>query len=215
MSLVVRSVSEQVYRLVRKRILIGAIAPGMPLRQDAFALDLGVSKIPLREALWRLEQDGLVTSLPNRGFVVRGLSSKEAEEVFALRLKIEPDAVARACLVATVEDRIAARRALADLDLIQDAAENFERMSLNRTFHMTLVRPGAGQLTCRLVERLNVLAERYVHLHAETKDRRRAARREHRRLLDLWTAGRADDVAAMTRRHIDGVLNHLRIGLAR
>ena len=77
---------------IRDRILSGAVAAGQPVRQDALAAELGVSKIPLREALARLEQEGLVRAEANRGFFVRPLSAAEAEEVYALRLMLEPDA---------------------------------------------------------------------------------------------------------------------------
>jgi DNA-binding GntR family transcriptional regulator len=66
----VRTVSDQVHSAVRDRILTGQIRPETPVRQDALSAELGVSKIPLREALTRLEQDGLVSSLPNRGYVL-------------------------------------------------------------------------------------------------------------------------------------------------
>ncbi|HEX8216651.1 MAG TPA: GntR family transcriptional regulator, partial [Allosphingosinicella sp.] len=69
---------------VRDRILSGAVGEGRPVRQDALAAELGISKIPLREALARLEQEGLVRAEANRGFFVRALSAGEAEEVYAL-----------------------------------------------------------------------------------------------------------------------------------
>ena len=80
--------------MVRDFILSGVIPSEEPIRQDALAAELRVSKIPLREALARLEQDGLVVSHPNRGFFVRPMSPEEAEEVYALRIKLEPDAAA-------------------------------------------------------------------------------------------------------------------------
>jgi DNA-binding GntR family transcriptional regulator len=92
MNIVVRTLSDQTYEIVRRRILVGAMQPGTAVRQDVIAAELGVSKIPLREALGRLEQDGLLSSYPNRGYVVRDLSTDEASEVFALRLKLEPGA---------------------------------------------------------------------------------------------------------------------------
>src|SRR5690606_19428292 len=91
MTLVIRNLSDQLVDLVRDRILSGAAAPNSPIRQDALAGELGISKIPLREALARLEQEGLLLSQANRGFFVRALTTGEAEEVFALRLKLEPD----------------------------------------------------------------------------------------------------------------------------
>ena len=84
MTLVIRTLSDQLVSLVRDRILSGKVQPNSPIRQDALANELGISKIPLREALTRLEQEGLVNSHTNRGFFVRDLSASEAEEVYAL-----------------------------------------------------------------------------------------------------------------------------------
>ena len=72
----VRTLSDRLMEVVRDMILSGAIAPEVPIRQDALAAELNVSKIPLREALVRLEQDGLVVSHANRGFFVRGMSAQ-------------------------------------------------------------------------------------------------------------------------------------------
>ena len=85
----IRTLSDRLVDVVRDFILSGAIAPDVPIRQDALAAELRVSKIPLREALARLEQDGLVVSHPNRGFFVRPMSPEEAEEIYALRIKLE------------------------------------------------------------------------------------------------------------------------------
>ena len=66
----IRTLSDRLVDVLRDYILSGAIEPELPIRQDALAARLRVSKIPLREALARLEQDGLVISQPNRGFFV-------------------------------------------------------------------------------------------------------------------------------------------------
>src|SRR5690348_14156306 len=117
MSIVVQTLSEQIFSLVRDRIISGRIPVDTAIRQDALAAELGVSKIPLREALARLEQEGLLVSQANRGFFVRPLNADEVEEVYALRLKLEPDAVGEAAKVATDADRKAARAALDELDV--------------------------------------------------------------------------------------------------
>src|SRR6185437_16206705 len=78
---------------IRERILSGAYAEGDPLRQDAIAAELGVSRIPVREALRQLEAEGLVTFSPHRGAVVSTFSIGEIEELFELRAQIEADLV--------------------------------------------------------------------------------------------------------------------------
>lgn len=209
MSLVVQTLSEQIFTLVRDRIVAGQIPSDTPIRQDALAAELGVSKIPLREALARLEQESLLVSHANRGFFVRPLSAEEAEEVYALRLKLEPDAVGEASRVATQEDKDAAKRALAALD--KAMASNKDQVGgLNRAYHMSLVRPLARPLTIQIIERLNLISERYVRKHLEPVGREGRAHKEHHAMLDLWSQGKAKAVAAMMHDHIASTLEDLR-----
>src|SRR4051794_4304531 len=116
MSIVVRTLSERVFEVVREQIVSGQLPHDLPIRQDALAAELGVSKIPLREALARLEQEGLLTSHANRGYFVQPMSSAQAEEIFDLRLAIEPVAAARAARYATDSDQLAATESFELLD---------------------------------------------------------------------------------------------------
>src|SRR5579872_1172564 len=167
MTLIVKTgLADQIYDVVRERIIRGELGDDAPIRQDALAAELGVSKIPLREAFARLEQDGLVVAKANRGFFVAPLSSAEAYDVFELRLKLEPEAVAAAAACATEADRAAARRALAALnEATQTRAATVA--VLNRAFHMALVRPTGRRITIAILERLQAVAERYVVKHLE------------------------------------------------
>jgi DNA-binding GntR family transcriptional regulator len=210
--IVARPLPEVIYEDVRERILSGRLAPGQPVRQDALAADLGVSKIPLREALTRLEHDGLISANPRRGYEVKALTAEEAEEVFDLRLSIEPAAAALAASTADDADRAAARAALEALDAELEAAG--PRVSeLNRAFHMTLVAPARRPLTTALVDRLHTLADRYVRAHLEPAGRPQRAHDEHAELLAAWSAGRADDVEVGLSEHIIGTLKDLRTQL--
>jgi len=210
MALVVQTLSEQIFSLVRDRIISGSLPVDVAIRQDALAAELGVSKIPLREALVRLEQEGLLTSHANRGFFVRPMTASEAEEVYALRLKIEPEAVAEAAKVATPQDHKAARDALEALDRAAAEDDKTEVGKLNRAFHLALVRPIGRQVTLQILERLNIIGERYVSKHLEPAGRDDRAHQEHSTLLSLWTAGKAEEVAALMHSHIGDTLSDLR-----
>jgi DNA-binding GntR family transcriptional regulator len=198
---------------LRDRILSGAAAAGEPVRQDALAAELGISKIPLREALARLEQEGLVRSEPNRGFFVRPLSAAEAEEVYALRLKLEPDAAAAGAGAATSGDRAAAVAASAALAAAVEA-RSANVGALNRAFHIALVRPSGQAVTTEFLARLHILSERYVRVHLEPGGRGERAGDEHRELLDAWLGRRLYRVRALTRSHIAATLEDLRRQLA-
>jgi DNA-binding GntR family transcriptional regulator len=163
----------------------------------------------LREALARLEQDGLLLSQANRGFFVRPLNADEVEEVYALRLKLEPDAVAEAAKVATDADRRAARLALDALD-VAASTDKTQVGKLNRAFHMSLIRPLHRQVTIQIIERLNIISERYVGKHLEPAGRDDRAHNEHLALLELWAAGKSEEVYALMRNHIAMTLDDLR-----
>jgi DNA-binding GntR family transcriptional regulator len=209
MTIVVRTLSDQTYELVRKRILLGQMAPGTPVRQDTIAEELGVSKIPLREALSRLEQDGLLSSYPNRGYVVRPLSVDEAHEVFDLRLKLEPSATAAGARKARPEDQQRVQTALAALETAQKSGAPGDHVSMNRAFHMAMIKPAGGLVTYQLLERLQVLAERYVRVHLEPYGREARAAEEHRELLEAWLKGDDVRVEALTAAHIRSTMRDL------
>lgn len=205
----IRNLSDRLVDVVRDFIISGDFPPDEPIRQDALAAELNVSKIPLREALARLEQDGLVVSYPHRGFFVQPMSAQEAEEIFALRLKLEPDAVTHASLRATEADHAIARQALAEFDTAA-AAQQPNVGALNRAFHMALIRPCGQPVTTRIVGRLNVIADRYVRKHLMPGDRHLVAEAEHHDILKAWIERRADDVAALTAAHLRGTMDDLR-----
>lgn len=196
---------------LRERILSGAAAPDLPLRQDAIAAELGVSKIPLREAMARLEHEGLVRAEPNRGWFVRPLDAAEAREVFELRLALEPELAALAASRADEGERAAARAAFSSLEQAADEA----RGSSNRAFHLALVAPAGRPVTFDIVERLHILADRYVRKHLEPRGRDARADAEHRIVLDAWLARDGGAVASMLRDHIAETLADLEAQLAR
>lgn len=205
----VRSLSDRLTDVVRDFILSGEISPTVAIRQDALATRLRVSKIPLREALARLEQDGLVVSHPNRGYFVTPLSAAEAEEVYALRLKIEPGVAAYACMKASPAEQEAARNALSLLDR-EAAAQTAGVGALHRAFHLALVSPAERPITTRMVMRLHVIADRYVRKHLEPLERHLRAEVEHEEILSAWLKRQPENVEKLIQRHLKFTLEDLR-----
>lgn len=205
--------SDGVVEIVRDLILSGGLDAGAPIRQDVLAEELGVSKIPVREALYRLTRDGLVYTVPNRGFFVSGLSPAEAYEVYDLRLAIEPSVTARAALAANEADRKAARSAL---DLLNGAVSRNARDAgtRHRAFHNALIRPADRNLTGQIVERLLVVAERYVRHHLAGPGRIERANEEHGGILDAWLDRDALRVERLVLNHIGNTMEDLKRELA-
>jgi DNA-binding GntR family transcriptional regulator len=206
----VQSMTSQLIVRFRDRILSGAYAPGSPLRQDSLAAEFGTSKIPVREALVQLQAEGLVDIYPNRGFQVRPLASAELDEVFRLRLQIEPGAVARGAKLAGEADRGAARAALLRLNEATAAGEFGSSGRLNRAFHLLLIVPRLQPVAAEVLSRLHTLAQRYVQAHLRPEGRAKRATREHAALLKAWSAGESREARALMHSHIKSTRDDLR-----
>lgn len=209
MSLIVRTLSDRVFEIVRDQIVSGRLPDRAPIRQDALATELGVSKIPLREALARLEQDGLITGQPNRGYFVRPMSQPELDEIFELRLLIEPSAAAKAATDATDDDRAAVQAAFDALDSAA-AADKSAVPNRNREFHVALTRSANRLITTQVVERLAIMAERYVHAHLEPAGRGTRAHQEHGEQLEAYLARDAKRLGALLDQHIRSIWSDLK-----
>jgi DNA-binding GntR family transcriptional regulator len=194
---------------MRNRILAGTYAPGSALRQDTLASEFGTSKIPVREALVQLQSEGLVDIFPNRGFQVRPLTAAELDEVFSLRLQIEPAAVALGAKLATASDHVAARKALDHLNEAL-ATEKFSSSGqLNRTFHLLLIVPSLQPVAAEILGRLHALAQRYVQAHLRPEGRVKRATREHAALLKAWSMGKSKEARALIHSHIESTRDDL------
>jgi DNA-binding GntR family transcriptional regulator len=205
----VQSMTSQLIVHFRDRILAGTYAPGSALRQDTLASEFGTSKIPVREALVQLQSEGLVDIFPNRGFQVRPLTTSELDEVFSLRMQIEPAAVALGAKLATAADHAAAREALEQLNSALAAGEFSSSGRLNRAFHLLLIVPRLQPVASDILSRLHTLAQRYVQAHLRPEGRVKRATREHAALLRSWRLGKSKEACALIHAHIKSTRDDL------
>lgn len=199
-----QTVARQASDALRERILRGIYPDGTPLRQDAIAEELGVSRIPVREALRQLEAEGLVIFNPHRGAVVSTLSLDEIEELFELRAQIESDLLRRAMPHTTVEEIARAKEVLDAYDVALRTGEVAGWGALNWQFHSTLYAAADRQLTMRIVQRLHQQSDRYLRMQLALTHGESRASDEHRAIL---TAVRQHDVKRachLMRQHILG-----------
>jgi DNA-binding GntR family transcriptional regulator len=188
---------------IRHKILAGEYRPGVPLVQGTLAAELGVDRAPVREALAHLRAEGLIDDYANRGFKVRVLSTGEIDEVFRLRLLVEPASVMEGARRAQARDHIAAREALRSVSAAIAAKNYAEVPALNGAFHLALILPRHQPLVFEILSRLHTLSQRFVSLHLMARGRIERARLEHHELFEAWAAGDEAAVEARTRRHIE------------
>ena len=188
------STVERVEQRVRQGLLRGDYPPGAWLRQDDLASELGVSKIPVREALQRLAAASLVTFEPNRGALVRPLAAADAEEIFALRQALEPKLLRRAIGRQTTVDLATAELALTSGSLPLTEA--------NWLFHRALYHAASWPRALAIVETLHTAVAPYVLLYTESLGGATHSDMEHRELLDYCRAGDARSAARVLRGHL-------------
>jgi DNA-binding GntR family transcriptional regulator len=189
---------------LRERILHGRFPEGEPLRQDAIAEELGVSRIPVREALRQLEAEGLVTFNPHRGAVVSTLSLAEIEELFELRAMIELDLLHRSLPRIGSED---VARAKEILDAYETALRNGDVASwgeMNWQFHATLFAPADRPFTLGVAQRLHQQCDRYLRMQLALTHGELRANAEHRAILAAVRRKNAARAGDLLRQHILG-----------
>ena len=184
-----RSAVDLVTAEIRRAVLTGALPAGEQFSIRELARQLGVSHIPIREALRRLEGQGLVVLSQARSAAVAPLSVEDLAAIYRLRLRIEPDLAGRSAAVATP-----AWVAELERTLEQSRHEDPDRAWQGHyDFHEQLVTPAASTWDLRLLHTLWTAAERYTLLVFDpivVDDAERAHRySRHRRLFDRAAAG--------------------------
>ena len=197
-----QTVTEAAAEAIRERILAGDYAEGENLRQDALATELGVSRIPIREAFRQLEAEGLVTLHAHKGAVVSSLSLDEIAELFDLRVLLEPDLLTRAIPRMTETDLAAADRLLRSYEHVLDGPDVHAWGELNSEFHLTLYRPSGRSRSLSLVQSLLGNTDRYTRLQLVLTSGVDRARAEHAQLLKLCRLGNAQEAGDLLRRHV-------------
>ncbi|HEU5098075.1 MAG TPA: GntR family transcriptional regulator [Roseiflexaceae bacterium] len=167
-------------QVLREAILRGLYDAGQVLRQDQIATTLQVSKIPVREALRRLEAEGLVVFHANRGASVAPLSPTEAQEIAEIRIALETLALRLALPNLTARHQRRARAVLDDLDTEQDSAQ---WGALNRDFHQILYMPAVRPQLLGLIATQHRRFDRYMRVVLATMRHHQQSQAEHRALL--------------------------------
>lgn len=215
------SVPDVVHQKLRARILSGELASGHKVRQGDLANAFGTSRVPVREALRRLESEGLVTLRPQRGYVVASLDIKEIEEIFQIRIMLEERAGYEATVKRTLEDVAALERILQRMERISVrlGAGLAEWAACNHEFHQRLFSSSGQMHLCRIVNMLRDTVERYIRVFAAMGRHRDEAQSEHRSILVAFRAGDAAEVGRLSREHCqhtcDGLTAALRAENAR
>jgi DNA-binding GntR family transcriptional regulator len=199
-----QTIASMTVEALRERILRGDYPEGEPLRQDALAEELGVSRIPVREALRQLEAEGLVTFNPHRGAVVSSLSLDEIAELFELRTEIECDLIARAVPNMTTEQLECATDVLDEFEAALHAGEAARWGPLNWHFHAALYAPANRNFTMGVLQKMHHHSDRYFRMQLFLARGGATANDEHRAIAAAVAEKNVSRASQLMRDHILG-----------
>jgi DNA-binding GntR family transcriptional regulator len=178
------SKTEEVYQELRRRILSGELVAGYRLVIDALAREFGVSPIPVREAIRRLEAEDLVDFQPNVGAQVSRIDEKTYEEVLTVEARLEGWATALAAPYLTPDDYQILRMVAQHMDQALDHADLRTYGELNRQFHQTIRQRCPNRY---LVEQIATCAAKLDRVRSNmftlVPERARASLQEHYQIL--------------------------------
>jgi DNA-binding GntR family transcriptional regulator len=201
-----KSLADTVYESLRSRILNGELRPNDRLIEQAIAEQLGVSRTPVREALHRLEVDGLVQS-KGRSIVVVELSAEDLAELCTVREALEGLAARLAALarseidVGTLEQLVAQNREALANDDVLGAVE------INHAFHEVIWTSTRNRYLARQLGLLRSLIERRQSTTLATSDRRAEALSEHITIVHAIATRDPDLAEASARAHFRNALS--------
>lgn len=191
--------TDAAYSALRSAILSGVLLPGAPVLARKVAEELNMSLIPVREALRRLEQEGLVVIRPHVGARVRELPAKDLEEILLIRGELEVLATRLSAPVmddATLDELDALVRRMDDC-VEADNPDGYGQ--LNREFHMTLYAHNNNDRLLQLIQGLWDQVPRARSVFALNPDHMSSSQEGHHRLLEALRARDADAAAEVVR----------------
>jgi DNA-binding GntR family transcriptional regulator len=192
-SSIATTTSSAVTQLLRQNLDRGRWASGSPLRQEEIAAEFGVSRVPVREALFQLQAEGLVQMVPNKGMYVRRPSEADLREWFRLRWLIESDMLEQAVPLHTAATINRVETVQAALDKAHAVAD---WVAGDREFHEALYAPAQRSESMAIVRRLRHLVDRFYFARMKPSSRAQGWHEEHHALI---RAVRRRDAKAATK----------------
>jgi DNA-binding GntR family transcriptional regulator len=210
-----KSISDQIYDLLKKKILDSEILPGERLMQEEVAKAFNASRTPIRQAFHLLEKDGLVERLPQNGFRITRLELETIRDLFAIRGVLETYGVELAC------ERIEPKTIETLRSIRDQAAQMLESSSIpretklrrifdfNSLFHETIYRSTNSRYLMDLISNLRNTVLRLRALGVRKKGSWKQALNEHSRLIDCLEKRDKKAAGKLMRRHIANAMSHV------
>ena len=194
-----KTAQEAVLAEIRKQLLDGRLAPGGSIRPDALGDELGVSAVPVREALRILEGEGHVHYRPHRGYVVATLNVDDLVQIYRIRELLETEAVRRAIPRLRGDTVARLQQIVHEMDEVQD--DVISLTAVNRRFHFTLFEAAEMPQLVRVLRILWDSSDRYRLRYLMSLQNRRIVHDQHQRMMKAIADGDIETFIEESHRH--------------
>lgn len=201
---------EAVLRELRRAILEGDLRPGTQILQDAVAAQLGVSRVPVREALKILEGEGQVCYSPHRGYFVAELDYEELVEVYRIRELLESEAVRVGLEELSAESLEQMEAAMVEMERADPIPDFVALSAANRRFHFALFESCRRPRLTKLIQQLWDATNPYRSVYLGAEKHRELVDQEHRQIYDAASRRDTDEVIRVMAAHRHNAIDALR-----
>ena len=204
-----KSLEESVYYQLEEEILGGVLKSGDTLTEVSLSKRLGVSRTPLRAALHRLAEEGLVEIAPNKGAVVVGVNDDDLVDIYKIRMRLEGLASREAAARISEEDkkRLADSVELSEFYIHRRDIEHLKE--LDTQFHNIIYRASGNRLLSKTLSELHRNIKSYRKLSLSVPERIEKSVEEHKEILAAILRGDGDEADRLTFMHVESALDNL------
>ncbi len=198
-----KPIREAAYETLKHAIVTGEIPAGSRIVETEYAERMHISRTPLREALRKLERDGLVEYVLRRGVIVRAFTIADVEEIYTIRNALEMLTLPAIIQNATEEDIRHMSALLAEMDPFDETGDIPALSPRARAFHSYLTRISKMNRILRVIEGQDEYITRFSAVSIAKENRRHAAHQEHHRLVDYVESRDLESFERLMRKHIE------------
>jgi DNA-binding GntR family transcriptional regulator len=195
----IKSLMTVVLDNIRRRILTGEFRPGQKINESEIALNLGISRSPVREAFRVLERDGLITTLPRKGSYITDISLKDLEELFEIRKILE--CYALDCIKKRAKKLPEEIEYMIE-ELDRNLLKKHDPFSVISDFHYNLVELSSNSRLIELYKILAVSLKRYWLIYHSEKGQRDISLEHHQEILNILKKGDYAGTKTLLKKHI-------------
>ena len=209
----IASLEERVYTALEEAILSGELKKGEALTELGVSEKLGVSRTPVRGALHRLAEEGLIEVSPNRVAFVVGVTTDDLIDIYRIRMRLEGLAAAMAAVKMSPEGKKALSESVELSEFYLQKQDPEHLKELDTTFHGEIYRACGSRTLCKILSELHRNIKAYRKLSLTVPGRLEKSVEEHREILDAILRHDADAAEQLTSAHVEHALSNMLLAL--